>query len=140
MAHYKYGETIDLHVGGYLKHELQRIGKKQEVFAEEFGTSPRNARRWMSKGVTNVITICEIADYLGVSVRDILSEEDDVPSPDLIPANRIKWEKSGRPFCDLPDFFVFCYSTACPREGVYAGRLSCEWSFCYALYSKPYRY
>ena len=102
MAHYKYGETIDLHVGGYLKHELQRIGKKQEVFAEEFGTSPRNARRWMSKGVTNVITICEIADYLGVSVRDILSEEDDVPSPDLIPANRIKWEKSGRPFDMLP--------------------------------------
>lgn len=46
----------------------------QEEFAFEFGTDVRTVGRWINKGIKNLDTIQQIADFLAVDVFAILSK------------------------------------------------------------------
>ncbi len=45
----------------------------QEEFAFEFGTDVRTVGRWINKGIKNLDTIQQIADFFGVDALSILS-------------------------------------------------------------------
>lgn len=83
MARPKRVGDIPLYVGEYLRHELKRRGITQMDFAEMIGVKDeRTVRRWISSGIDSVMRVFEIADCLGVSVRDILPDDgDDPPLP-----------------------------------------------------------
>lgn len=88
MAQINKEVTISQYVGGYLKRELRIRNTTQEQFAEQFGVDPRTVRRWISGGVHSLDVVAEIAEYLGVSVRDIFSDEEDVPFLFILNRNR----------------------------------------------------
>ena len=79
MTQMKKEVPIYQYVGGYLKRELKRRNWSQAYFAEKVGVDDRTVRRWISEGVHSLDVTCEIADRLGVSVRDIFLDEDGVP-------------------------------------------------------------
>ena len=79
MAQFNYGVSIPQAVGGYLKRELKRRGTTQEAFSFDFGVDVRTVRRWISGGVHSLDAVVEIARYFGVSVGDVLSDEDGRP-------------------------------------------------------------
>ena len=68
-------QDLGLVVGANLKRLIKESKyRTQEAFAFEFGCEDRTLRRWLSKGLYNLKTIQEIADFLKISVFDILSE------------------------------------------------------------------
>ena len=71
--------SISQYVGGYLKRELKRRNISQNSFAEDFDVDERTVRRWVSGGINSLTLVHELADYFGVSVRDIFLDEDGVP-------------------------------------------------------------
>lgn len=79
MAQILNGITISQHVGGYLKRQLRERNTTQEEFASQIGVDPRTVRRWVSDGIHSLDVLVEIADFLGVNVRDIFLDEDGVP-------------------------------------------------------------
>ena len=79
MAQFKHEVSIPQAVGSYLKRELKKSGITQDAFSYEFGVDVRTVRRWISDGVHSLDVVVEIARYFGVSVGDVLSDEDGVP-------------------------------------------------------------
>lgn len=68
-------QDLGLVVGANLKRLIKESKyRTQEAFAFEFGCEDRTLRRWLGKGLYNLKTIQEIADFLKISVFDILSE------------------------------------------------------------------
>lgn len=68
-------QDLGLVVGANLKRLIKESRyRTQEAFAFEFGCEDRTLRRWLGKGLYNLKTIQEIADFLKISVFDILSE------------------------------------------------------------------
>lgn len=68
-------QDLGLVVGANLKRLIKESKyRTQEEFAYEFGCEDRTLRRWLGKGLYNLKTIQEIADFLKISVFDILSE------------------------------------------------------------------
>lgn len=58
-------------VGKNLKNLIKESGRTQEGFADEFGTDPTTVRRWISKGINSVETICQIAEFFDVDFREL---------------------------------------------------------------------
>ena len=79
MAQFNYEVSYPHVVGGYLKRKLKDRGITQESFSIEYGADVRTVRRWIHDGVHSLDTVVEIARYFGVSVGDVLSDEDSVP-------------------------------------------------------------
>lgn len=79
MAQFNHGVSVPQSVGGYLKRELKKRNVTQEEFSYEFGVDVRTVRRWVSGGIHSLDVVVEIARYFGVSVVDVLSDEDGVP-------------------------------------------------------------
>jgi len=73
-------ESVSQYVGNFLRMELLRRGMTQEAFAEEVGVADRTVRRWVSGEIHSLEGVQEIAWALNISIRDIFSEWDDVPS------------------------------------------------------------
>lgn len=68
-------QDLGLVAGANLKRLIKESKyRTQEAFAFEFGCEDRTLRRWLGKGLYNLKTIQEIADFLKISVFDILSE------------------------------------------------------------------
>ena len=68
-------QDLGLVVAANLKRLIKESKyKTQEAFAFEFGCEERTLRRWLGKGLYNLKTIQEIADFLKVSVFEMLSE------------------------------------------------------------------
>lgn len=68
-------QDLGLVVGANLKRLIKESKyRTQEAFAFEFGCEDRTLRRWLGKGLYNLKTIQEIADFLKIGVFDILSE------------------------------------------------------------------
>ncbi len=68
-------QDLGLVVGANLKRLIKESKyRTQEAFAFEFGCEDRTLRRWLGKGLYNLKIIQEIADFLKISVFDILSE------------------------------------------------------------------
>lgn len=56
---------------------LRRLIKKsqfatQEQFAYEFGTDVRTVSRWINRGVKNLDTLQQLADFFGVDALSLL--------------------------------------------------------------------
>lgn len=51
----------------------------QKEFAAIVDRTPRTIRRWMYEGIPTLDDLQSIAEALGVSARDILSDSEDVP-------------------------------------------------------------
>ena len=66
-------QDLGLVAGAKLKRLIKEAGMTQDGFAFDFGTDERNVRRWIAKGIYNLCTLQEIADYFGIDVLDILS-------------------------------------------------------------------
>lgn len=79
MAQFDYGVSVPRSVGSYLKRELKKRNVTQEAFSDDFGVDVRTVRRWVTNGVHSLDVVVEIACYFGVSLRDVLSDEDGVP-------------------------------------------------------------
>ena len=67
-------QDLGLVAGANLKRLIKEAGMTQEDFAWEFGVDERTVRRWTGKGISNIYTMREIADFFGVDVLAILSE------------------------------------------------------------------
>ena len=52
---------------------------KQVDFAARVDRDPRTVRRWMYEGIPSLGDLEIVVKALGVSIRDILSDEEDVP-------------------------------------------------------------
>ena len=50
----------------------------QENFAYEFGAEIRTVSRWLNKGIKNIDTLEEIANFLNVDVFELLKKKDDM--------------------------------------------------------------
>ena len=50
----------------------------QENFAYEFGAEIRTVSRWLNKGIKNIDTLEEIANFLNVDVFELLKKKDDI--------------------------------------------------------------
>ena len=50
----------------------------QENFAYEFGAEIRTVSRWLNKGIKNIDTLEEIANFLNVDVLELLKKKDDI--------------------------------------------------------------
>ena len=72
------GVALSMKVGNYLKRNLGRNKTVSRAkFAEDFDIDDKTVQRWVNNGVNKLDTVDEIAYYFGVSVVDILSDEDD---------------------------------------------------------------
>lgn len=100
MAQIMKGVSAAQYVGGYLKSELKKRKWSQAYFAEMVGVEDRTVRRWIHDGVHSLDVTFEIAGHLGVSIRDIFSDGDDVP---YVFIYRIQQRKKGH----RVSFFLF---------------------------------
>lgn len=64
--------------GGNLAHILWQRRISQKEFAVIVDRTPRTVRRWMYEGIPTLDDLQIIAEALGVSVMDILSDSEDV--------------------------------------------------------------
>lgn len=73
--------NLSLRVGNYLKRKLPKKDRfEREQFIAAFEINERTLNRWKSGELNRIGVIEEIAYYFGVSVWDVLSDEDgDVP-------------------------------------------------------------
>lgn len=90
--------------GSNFAHILWQRHISQKEFAAIVDRTPRTIRRWMYEGIPTLDDLQSIAEALGVSVRDILSDSEDVPCF-CISGNLMSV------FCKvLPYFDAICYN------------------------------
>ncbi len=67
-------KDLGLVAGANLKRLIKESNyRTQEEFAFEFGTDVRTVGRWINKGIKNLDTVQEIADFFGIDALSILS-------------------------------------------------------------------
>ena len=67
-------QDLGLVAGANLKRLIKNSKyKTQEEFAFEFCTDVRTVGRWINKGIKNLDTVQEIADFFGIDALSILS-------------------------------------------------------------------
>ena len=103
MAQFNNGVSYPHVVGGYLKRKLKEGGITQEAFSYDFSVDVRTVRRWLRDGVHSLDTVVEIANHFGVSVGDVLSDEDSVPF-----LFHYKYQDFDRTLCVLSESFFLC--------------------------------
>lgn len=79
MAQFNYEGNVYACVGRFLKRELKKGGIDQLDFALEVGCNERTVRRWIYGEVHSLDVVVLVAEYFGVSVGDVLSDEDGRP-------------------------------------------------------------
>lgn len=90
--------------GSNFAHILWQRHISQKEFASIVDRTPRTIRRWMYEGIPTLDDLQSIAEALGVSTRDILSDSEDVPCF-YISGNLMSV------FCKvLPYFDAICYN------------------------------
>lgn len=68
-------KDLGLVAGANLKRLIKNSKyKTQEEFAFEFGTDVRTVGRWVNKGIKNLDTIQQIADFFGIDALAFFSE------------------------------------------------------------------
>lgn len=68
-------QDLGLVVGANLKRLIKESKyRTQEEFAFQFGVDDRTVRRWIGKGVYDIRSIQQLADFFEIGVFDILSE------------------------------------------------------------------
>ena len=68
-------QDLGLVVGANLKRLIKESKyRTQEEFAFQFGVDDRTVRRWIGKGVYDIRSIQQLADFVEIGVFDILSE------------------------------------------------------------------
>jgi len=65
--------------GDFLRRQLAESGYTQERFADEFGVSERQVRRWESGGINSLDTLSQLLDFFGRDIGDIFSYGEDIP-------------------------------------------------------------
>lgn len=67
-------KDLGLVAGANLKRLIKESEyRTQEEFAFKFGTDVRTVGRWINKGIKNLDTVQEIADFFGIDALSILS-------------------------------------------------------------------
>ena len=67
-------KDLGLVAGANLKRLIKNSEyKTQEEFAFEFGIDVRTIRRWVNKGIKNLDTIQQIADFFGIDALAFFS-------------------------------------------------------------------
>mgnify|MGYP002523948170 CR=1 FL=1 len=67
-------KDLGLVAGANLKRLIKESEyRTQESFAFEYGTEVRTVGRWVNKGIKNLDTIQQIADFFGIDALSILS-------------------------------------------------------------------
>lgn len=67
-------KDLGLVAGANLKRLIKESEyRTQEEFAFEFGTDVRTVGRWINRGIKNLDTIQQIADFFGIDALSILS-------------------------------------------------------------------
>ena len=68
-------QDLGLVAGANLKRLIKNSKyKTQEEFAFEFGTDVRTVGRWVNKGIKNLDTIQQIAEFFDIDVLTLFSE------------------------------------------------------------------
>ncbi|MBO4322483.1 MAG: helix-turn-helix transcriptional regulator [Clostridia bacterium] len=65
--------------GDFLRRQLAERGYTQERFADEFGVSERQVRRWESQGINSLDTLSQLLIFFGCGIGDIFSPGEDIP-------------------------------------------------------------
>ncbi len=60
--------------GENLRRLIKENNMSQQDFADDYHTDLRNVNRWINKGIKNVDTIQELADYFDVSFIEFFKE------------------------------------------------------------------
>ena len=78
MSQFNYGGLYTA-TGRFLQRELRRRHMSQQAFADLQFVDVKTVSRWIHGEVHSLDVVVAIADFFGVSVGDVLSDEDGRP-------------------------------------------------------------
>lgn len=69
-------ESYSSLAGSFLRRMLKRYGYTQESFADEFGVSTRQLRRWLHEGINSLDTVQQLLIFFDANIGDVFIYED----------------------------------------------------------------